>query len=495
MTPRPKSQGWVQTRVTSRWKLPAPPGQLSAEINTQAFIALWNAARGLLYDDTVGVSGRLYIDTREDDDGKVLVAKARSLRAIAKQWQAPTLLLDATLPSLDILRAFYPQIEAAPAIEATMPHVRVRQVIDAPVAARKLALGEDGSAGRNIRAVRYEILRRFIDLGRAPILVIAQKAVSEWLRTNGLPDGIATEHFNNVAGLDQYRAVRGLIVVGRTLPSPVAVEALAGAVTGREADLIPAGEWYPKPVRGLRTRDGKPVGLECETHPDPIADACRWQICEGELMQAIGRARGVNRTAADPLDIDIIANVVLPLTVDVAEAWNPAGEETEMQVEGICLNSPADMTAAWPGVWPNTEIAKKWRQRREAEPGHTGTNPYKEDSYIGKCPRVAFRYQRPGARQKWRTGAYDPAVVPDPRAWLESRLGPLSSFHIEETAEPSASPAADRQPARSAAPHWHRAIDCDPGLVVRAWLRRAAPAHRFPPPAYSRRPAERHAAL
>ncbi|TXN06050.1 hypothetical protein FV219_10045 [Methylobacterium sp. WL122] len=37
MTPRPKSQGWVQTRVTSRWKLPAPPGQLSAEINTSTY--------------------------------------------------------------------------------------------------------------------------------------------------------------------------------------------------------------------------------------------------------------------------------------------------------------------------------------------------------------------------------------------------------------------------------------------------------------------------
>jgi hypothetical protein len=36
MTPRPKSQGWVQTRVTSRWKLRAPPGQLSTEINTEA---------------------------------------------------------------------------------------------------------------------------------------------------------------------------------------------------------------------------------------------------------------------------------------------------------------------------------------------------------------------------------------------------------------------------------------------------------------------------
>jgi putative DNA primase/helicase len=71
---------------------------------------------------------------------------------------------------------------------------------------------------------------------------------------------------------------------------------------------------------------------------------------------------------------------------------------------------------------------------------------------------VAFRYQRPGARQKWRTGAYDPAVVPDIRAWLTSRIGELADFNFVETAaqasaaQPAAAPAmrrpAPRQPAR-----------------------------------------------
>ena len=51
-------------------------------------------------------------------------------------------------------------------------------------------------------------------------------------------------------------------------------------------------------------------------------------ICEGELIQAIGRARGVNRTAADPVKIDIVADVCLPLTVDEVRQW--AGEEKEL---------------------------------------------------------------------------------------------------------------------------------------------------------------------
>ena len=45
--------------------------------------------------------------------------------------------------------------------------------------------------------------------------------------------------------------------------------------------------------------------------PKPSAGA----ICEGELIQAIGRGRGVNRTAETPLEIDLLTDAVLPLTV------------------------------------------------------------------------------------------------------------------------------------------------------------------------------------
>lgn len=457
--------------------------------HSQAFIGLWSAARGLLHDETVQASGRLYTELRDGDDGRVLVAKARSLKSVAKQWQRPTLILDATLPSLDILRAFYPQVEAAPAVEAAMPHVRVRYVTDAPVAAGKLKPDEDGGAGRNLKAIRREILRRFMELGRAPVLVIAQKAVADWLRGSALPVGISAEHFNNVAGLDQYRNVRGLISIGRTLPSPVAVEALAGAVTGHE--IVKAEPWYPKQPRGLRTRNGKPAGIECEAHPDPVADACRWQICEGELMQAIGRGRGVNRTAADPLDIDIIANVVLPLTVDAAEPWNPPGEEIEMQIEGVVLDSASDMAAAWPDIWGTPMAARNWVHRRAEERGHSVAGPYKNSLYIGSRNAVEFRYQRPGPRQKWRTGAYDPTVVPDPRAWLESRLGPIAGFHILETAPQAAKPgplhaeviaAGIKERLRRRAPAGLRpAADYAPGLFARFNLAAEGPPEPFHP--------------
>ncbi len=383
--------------------------------HARAFIALWSAARDVLNDPEVTISGRLYLDTREGEDGRVIVAKTRSVRSIVAQWRKPTLLLDATLPPAEILSAYYPQVEVALPIEATMPHVRVRQVVGAPVSATKLRLDDEGAPRRNLRAVRRTILRRFLDNGRAPLLVIAQKAVAEWLKESGLPVGIGIEHFNNVAGLDQYRDVRGLMVIGRALPQAAAVEAQAGALTGRQP-IVNEGR-YPYQTRAIRTRHGSVHGVQSAAHPDPVAEACRWQICEGELMQAIGRARGVNRTADTPLSIDLIADVSLPLTVDEVAPWNPPDEEVEMMAEGVVLDSPTDMAAVWPGLWESEGAAKKWGQRR---PKST------------ELRAREFRYQRPGARQKWRTGAYDPAVIPDIRAWLERRLGPVAKVEAAE---------------------------------------------------------------
>ena len=232
------------------------------------------------------------------------------------------------------------------------------------------------------------------------------------------------------------------MVIGRTIPAPAAVEALAGAISGKEPTLIEKGGWYEKAVRGIRPRAGRPVGIETDAHPDPVAEACRWQICEGELVQAIGRARGVNRTPETPLQIDVLANVCLPLTVDDVVQWSPPGEEVEMLADGVVLDSGDDMALAWPSVWGTGQAARNWTHRRAAEKGHSVANPYKNTSSIGIHNAVAFRYQRPGARQKWRTGAYDPAVVPDIRGWLTSRLGELAGFEFPETA----AQAADAQP-------------------------------------------------
>ncbi len=52
-------------------------------------------------------------------------------------------------------------------------------------------------------------------------------------------------------------------------------------------------------------------------HPNPIADLLPRWIVEREINQAIGRGRGVNRTADNPLDVYLLNDVVMPHFVEL----------------------------------------------------------------------------------------------------------------------------------------------------------------------------------
>ena len=67
-------------------------------------IAIWGAARDLIDHPEIEISGRLYL---EEANGRQVV-KWRGAAPIREQYKVPTMLMDATLPDLSILRAYYP---------------------------------------------------------------------------------------------------------------------------------------------------------------------------------------------------------------------------------------------------------------------------------------------------------------------------------------------------------------------------------------------------
>jgi hypothetical protein len=418
---------WIGKGKSPLW--PGMPAKARAEAakaganirHIRAFDRVWRAARELLKLEDDVISGRLFLANHKTENGVVRVVQTRSIREVAKQYVVPTFIMDATLPAKSILKKWFPDVQVVGEIEVPMPYVHVRQVLGAPITKKKL-----GGAGRNLRAVRRYVLQRHVEAGRGPVLVIAQKDIEAALRATGLPPPVAVEHFNAIGGLDQYRSVRLLITVGRTQPEPAAVEADAGALSGVEPvkAAVRANQsiWFDRVTRGLRLRDGSGLSVVCDQHPDPLAEDVRQQICEGELVQAIGRGRGVNRAPETPLDIDVMADVVLPVTVDQVDDWRPPGLEVEMVAEGVWLESPADMSKAWPDDWPTPQAAKDWLNRKMV------VFPLIEHSYQGKVYHL--RYQPAGVKQRWRTAWVDPAVVPDPRLWLETRLGPLAGYEV-----------------------------------------------------------------
>ncbi|WP_343081364.1 toprim domain-containing protein [Ostreiculturibacter nitratireducens] len=395
------------------------------------------------------------LENGHDAAGAELVhemTEAGSVRALRLRWRstmrkgwaahAPILHLDATLRP-ELVQTYLPRIDIGKPVAARQPHVRVRQVTGSPTSARALTPSPDApERDRKAATTRLRDLRAWIDLrarqchrlGQAiNLLVVGQKAAIDALRSASLPPRVEAVHFNALSGLDRWGGIGGMVVLGRTLPAPRTVEMIATALTGRVSMPNPedAGWWYPMVERRIRLAGDRTAPLAMEEHADPIAEAVRWSICEGELIQAMGRGRGVNRTAATPLEIDFLTDVVLPVTVDALVPWSdlrPTRRDL-MALSGIVLENAADMAACFPELWPTREAAKKDGQRK-------GTNDYYRDLYNSRLsPSSAEVTYRPeGAGHRPRSARVDLSLIPDPEAWLTNRLGPLASFEMRSIA-------------------------------------------------------------
>jgi hypothetical protein len=371
--------------------------------HTRRVIQIWEGARELLNSATINVSGRL---TLMQDNGQRIV-KWRGIRPISSQFTVPTLLLDATLPPLGILQIYHPRAQVVADIKVELPKsVHIRQLQSAPTSARKL------ERQRYLVEVRRHILARYLEFSRPRTLVICQQKVDDWLRPR-LPKKIDIRHYNDVTGLDDYRDVRLMLLIGRTAPGPATTETITAALTGKCPVLAsPNGNgfrWFDQVQRGIRLRDGSGVATKGDQHPDPDVEAVRWQIHEAELVQALGRGRGVNRTAANPLDADLLFDTALPVTVDEVVRWRPPSLLIETAIDGVMLTAECDLMKAWKKLWPNRTAAT--RTLRAGVPMLPGF--------------VRVEYQLAGNGMKPRVGYFDLTLIPNPRAWLEAQLGRL----------------------------------------------------------------------
>jgi hypothetical protein len=281
-------------------------------VYSRQIIEIIKELRQMFDDPEIESSGRLLLDEKDGQRG----IRWRGVAPIAKQYRRPTLILDATLPDLSVLRVTHPGAEIDSDISVALPPcVSVRQVIAAPTSSSKLINSDAKKPERHRESLRRYILRRRIETGKELTLVICQMEVEEWLRKR-LPKEIQLAHFNAIAGLDIYRDVRLIILAGRVQPGPEAVEVRAATLSGAMPIKILTKangfEWFDQVRRGIRLRDGSGIAVKGDQHPDEFCEAIRWQICEAELVQAFGRARAINRTEETPLDVDLLFNTVLP---------------------------------------------------------------------------------------------------------------------------------------------------------------------------------------
>ncbi len=437
---------------------------------------MWQAVEAQLHVDGPALSGWLSLARERAKNGSwVRVLHLKGRREIAKDWRVPTLLLDATL-NMDLVRPYWPQVELTAELFAEAPHQHIRQVVDRaysksmldPVDVvtaatdprlKRLIDNDPGAPDRirrNLQRLRAILCRESRRYAPERVLVVCQKRVKDALRSLGpLPANVELAHHNAVAGRDEWgpqpdrAGIRCLIVVGRTMPPVYAVKQRAEALTGIAIENT-AGDRFERGDAVRERLDGKLEAAEAEHHPDPIAEAIRWQICEAELIQIIGRGRGVNRTAANPLDVLVMTDVPLPLAVagTLASAeLDPSPDDDMAGCGGVVLRNARHAACAYPDLWPTHEAARKALQR-------SGTSLIRYISHRDECPTPPLvgivghrvRYQLAGAGQKEAEAWFDPELVDDIESWLQERLGQVAWCQMDEA--PDLAAAAARLPCQ-----------------------------------------------
>ncbi|CAJ0853414.1 hypothetical protein AMST5_00645 [freshwater sediment metagenome] len=442
--------------------------------------SLWRAVGALMSSNGPKASGWLTLARNRDGARVIRVTGRKSIwrpmdRLLGNGWHVPTLLVDALL-DVELVRPFWPNIENKGQFDVMAPHQLIRQATGKSFAKNYLAppKSEDGdnkSRGKARRSARAVILRRARELGLADdeVLVIGNKAV---VQAVDLPSNVQVAWFNAVAGRDQWKDVGLVVIVGRPMPSPPAIEKMAAALTGT-APLTVDG-WYNRGDAFRLKREGDSVirvPAEADFHPDRVAERIRARICAGELVQAIGRGRGVNRTADHPLEVLVLGDAVQPMPVDEFlpdEFIKPSTGDLMLAEGGVAFEDGASAARAYPSLWRTPEAAKKALQRESCG---TFSN---ENILIGKCPGASMVvFQLGGNGQRPQRAVYDLCRVPDPRATIEAMLGPLAKFEIikpEATeAETAIEPVTAAGPVRDA-------LDDDPDIeaAIAAFLRRPA---------------------
>ena len=381
-------------------------------------IALWRGLKTLLSGDEAGVA-KIWLGDRDSKSGQRPIVLWHRKLVSGEFVGLPLLHLDATLRA-DMAQTILPGLEVV-VIEAKAPYQLVRHI------SGRFGMGSLVPSSRNSpedEQRRANRLSECVDYVRwharrhAPgrCLVITYKAIEEAFA--GI-EGVAVAHYNAVAGLDGWRNIACLFLIGRPLPASPQLHQMTGALLDRSV----AGRYMSTDV-GVLTRTGRATSLRTVRHSDPSAELLRAAICDDEVIQALGRGRGINRTEDNPLEVHLMADVALPLAYDRVLAWDNVRPDIvqRMLLAGLAVDSPADAAMTHPGLFGSVSQAEKVFQRA----AFGGQNPIR-DIYREMSAKSAT-YRRPGRGRGWQRAWWIDGSEAEARALLEAAVGPLAEW-------------------------------------------------------------------
>ena len=350
------------------------------------------------------VSG-IRIHPQEFEEGNsIKLLHFRWIKKIHKEWKVPTLVLSATINE-DLIRYLIPDCKAVTKVNVKPSHTTIRQITNR--AFSKTSLCEEGS--KQLQSLSHYIQVRATE-SQTRCLVVAQKEVIERIiEYSNLPKNVVTTHFNNLTGMDTWTDVDIIIIIGRVDAKPNEVELRAEALALINVERIPRE--YPRRRAALTMSDGS-IGpkvyamqfdedlLGTPYHPNLIAEEVRTHITNNELLQAMGRGRAIRRTAENPLKIDLLINIPLPIGIDEAgtfEDFKPS-KENIMASRGLILENRNQkgcnpiIQAVLSDIYSNTESVRRDYLRRRPQEQEVNRSHASEFKGWHKARVTASRY-------------------------------------------------------------------------------------------------------
>jgi len=259
-------------------------------------------------------------------------------------------------------------------------------------------------------AVRLNDVQVLIDRleGRGVrVLVVAASAITGNPSSNipsqlTVSSGSELAHFNAVRGVDHWKLMDAIVLIGRNQPPVKAVEDIARALFwGGPNRLALSGQWS-KVVKGYRT-SGEPFGVEVEVHADPRVQAVHEQVREEESIQAIDRLRLIY--APQVKHVFVLSNLVLDLEVHHLLDWHDITHGTRLEQAkealacGVLPLRPKWLSDRFGALWSTEKAAKEDVTRTHGE-GFKKAHISNSIS-IGKLSPFGYYYQYkyPGQRQ------------------------------------------------------------------------------------------------
>lgn len=296
--------------------------------------------------------------------------------------------------------------------------MRVTQVYDHRVSKASLTL--DDEADRLVARCQAVIDRHAQTYKRA--LVVTYKKVKDRFL---LPAGWGLEHFGAIRGLDMYKDVDAVFVIGNNRSDVGAIEAAAAALMSNNGEgPLTWTDKLPEQMRGYRTSSGAKFGVLTPVHPDSLVQALMEQGRESETLQAIGRARAIHGRT-DPVDVFLVSSVPINVTVDRLLTLDELGaggtvlERLAQRWEGVVPASARWLSINAPDIFKNEKGAENWVKRNWA---HFTNGIYSNVSFIQGTYKVS------GQRGPTPTRFIALADHRAPRAMLEEHVGTVVQY-------------------------------------------------------------------